>query len=256
MERLGDTRPRGLHAGSLRTWGMLFLAAGIISRGILQNRILGIGGMTAEQLLEVISGSSMAVATAALVLQAMETCAVPIFVFLLVEGFTHTKDWKRYLLRVAGTAALSEIPYNLAISGSVLDLSSRNPAIGLVLGLMLMYFWQRYGARSMGNTLVKICVTAAAVVWVGMLRIDQGVPVVAMVGILWMLRGKPQLRVLAGSVAAMACSVISPFYLVSAMGFLPVHLYNGEPGEGSRAVNYLAYPAVLLALGLIGIFVF
>ena len=43
MERLGNTRPSGLHAGNLRAWGMLFVVAGIIGRSILQNQMLGVG---------------------------------------------------------------------------------------------------------------------------------------------------------------------------------------------------------------------
>ena len=51
MERLGNTRSTsGLHAGSLRAWGMLFAIAGIISRGILQNKMLGVGSLGPEEL--------------------------------------------------------------------------------------------------------------------------------------------------------------------------------------------------------------
>ena len=257
MERLGETKSSGLSAAALRTWGMLFLAGGIAGCSILQNRLLGIAGLTGEQLLETMSSSqqSMAIATAALVLQAVETCAVPIFTFLLVEGFTRTSHWMKYLLRVLGTAVLSEIPYNLAMSGSVLNLSSRNPAFGLVIGMVLLYFCRRYEEKSLKNTLVKICVVIAAVLWAEMLKIDHGTPFVLMTGVFWYLRKKPQIRILAGAVAVMACSVISPFYLASSLGMLPVYLYNGEQGADNRLVNYLAYPVILLAIGLAAMFV-
>lgn len=257
MEKLGRNTPTGLSANALRAWGMLFLAAGIISRGILQSRLLGLGGLTAQQLLEVMANSqSMAVATAALVLQALETCAIPIFAFLLVEGFVHTGDWKKYLLRVAGVAVLCELPYNLAMSGSLLDTASRNPAIGLVIAMVLLYFYQRFEERSLQNTLIKVCVLIAAVLWAEMLSIDHGTPLMLMVTTLWTLRKKPQLRSLVGAVVAMACSIVSPFYLVSAMAFLPVHLYNGEQGSDNRVINYFAYPAILLVIGLAALFAF
>ena len=112
MERLGNTRPSGLHTGSLRAWGMLFVVAGVISRAILQNKMLGVGLRSMQELMEMMQSSEMAmvVATIALVLQAMETVAVPIFVFLLFEGFQHTSDWKKYLGRIAALAVLTEIP--------------------------------------------------------------------------------------------------------------------------------------------------
>ena len=44
--------------------------------------------------------------------------------------------------------------------------------------------------------------------------------------------------------------------LAAAMGFLAIHFYNGEPGEGNRVVNYLFYPVCLLVIGLAAMYVF
>ena len=123
MERLGNTRPSGLHAGNLRAWGMLFVVAGIVSRSVLQNQMLGMATGNMAEVLELMqsSESAMVIATIALVLQAMETVAVPIFVFLLVEGLLHTSNFRMYALRVAGLAVLTEIPFDLAMNQKVLE---------------------------------------------------------------------------------------------------------------------------------------
>ena len=42
--------------------------------------------------------------------------------------------------------------------------------------------------------------------------------------------------------------------MAAPMGFLAIHFYNGEKGEENRLVNYLAYPVILLAVGLAGAF--
>lgn len=253
MERLKKSGSSGLTSNAVRTWGMLFLVAGIAGRSIIQNRLLGLGQMSSQELLDALSASqtAMILATAALVLQAIETCAVPIFSFLLVEGFLHTRDWKKYLLRLAGIALLSELPYNLAMSGSFWDTGSRNPVFALVVGLALMFFFRYYEAKALKNTLIKLFVLIAGVLWTVMLSVDHGVTLVLLIAILWALRSRPQLRNLTGAVASVAFSILSPFYVASPMGFLPVHLHNGEPGGENRLFNYLSYPVILLAIGLI-----
>ena len=249
MERLSNTKSSGLNRNGLRTWGLIFLAAGIFGRSVLQNQVLGIGQVNTQQLLEVMN-SNMMIATLALVLQAIETCAAPIFALLLVEGFQSTANYKNYLLRVLGVAALSELPYNLAMGGGLLDLSSRNPVFSMVLGLIVLYFYQRYSEKGMKNVLIKLVVTLAAMGWAFMLQITEGICLILLIGILWAFRKKPLYRNFVGATAVVVCSLLSPFYLAAPMGFLVIHLYNGEKGEGSRVVSYLAYPAVLLVIGI------
>ncbi len=248
MERLGETKPKGLTATALRTWGLLLAAAGIIGRCILQNTILGIGGATAQQMLEVLSANpdSMSIAAVALVLQGLEACAVPIFALLVAEGFTHTKDWKKYLLRVAAVAVVSEIPYDLAMNQKLLALNAQNPCMGLVLGMMVLYLYSRFSERTASHRLLKVLILIAAIVWAEMLSIDHGTPLVVLIAVFWLMRGRTNLRGLAGAGAAMACTIVSPFYLASSMGCLLTHLYNGEQGEHNRIINYLAYPVILL----------
>jgi hypothetical protein len=44
--------------------------------------------------------------------------AFPLFAFLFVEGFIHTRSRKRYGLNLGVFALISEIPYNLVVSGT------------------------------------------------------------------------------------------------------------------------------------------
>ncbi len=257
MERLRKQGHSGLTSNALRTWGMLFIVAGVIGRSILQNRLLGIGVLTGKELLEALSDpQTMILATAALVLQAAETCAVPIYAYLLVEGFLHTRDLKKYLLRILGIALLSELPYNLAISGKLWAPATRNPVFGLAVGLILMFFFRYYAEKSPKNTAIRIFVVIAGILWSVMLQIDQGVMLVGLVCVLWALRSRPSFRVLGGAVTSVVFSILSPFYVASPLGFLPIHLHNGEPGGANKLFNYLSYPVLLLTVGLVALILF
>lgn len=62
--------------------------------------------------------------------------AFPIFAFLTVEGFFHTHNLNRYLLRLFLFALLSEIPYNLMQGGTLLQPFAQNVLWTLLLGLL------------------------------------------------------------------------------------------------------------------------
>lgn len=252
MESLEMQRPQGLSTRALRIWALFFAAAGIIGRCVLQNGILGIHGMSAQELQELMSESklNMILITASLVMQAMETCAIPIFLFLLVEGVRHTRSIGRYFLRVLGLAFLTEIPYNLAMSGTWLDPATRNPVFAMAVSLALMYFFRRYQERSPIHFMVKLLVCTAAVLWVGFLGVEYGLPILFLALVLWAIAPYPRLRILVGALASVLCCLFSLFFMASAMSFLILHFYQGEKGEGSTVANYLAYPALLLAAAL------
>ena len=63
--------------------------------------------------------------------------AFPIFVFLLVEGFEHTGNRKKYGISLLVLAILSEIPFNL-MSGNALLFEKQNVMFTLLLGYLAM----------------------------------------------------------------------------------------------------------------------
>lgn len=247
----------GFSANALRVWGVLFAAVGIAGSSIIQNTILQLDSVTSEELLTAMESNPdlFGLASVALVLQAIETCAAPIFAFLLVEGFQHTSNFKNYILRVLGCAALSEIPYNFAMSGSFIDLSSRNPVFALVIALAALYFFRLYEGKTLKLIGMKVLIFAAAFVWCRMLGVTDGVCLLIIATTLWALRNKPNVRTLFASAACMVCSMFNVFYVVSPMCFFAIHMYNGEKGDENRVFNYLIYPLLLAAAGVAAMFV-
>ncbi len=63
--------------------------------------------------------------------------AFPIFCFFLAEGFFHTRDRRLYLLRMVLFAALSEIPFNMALHRAVVYPHYQNTLWALSLGLAM-----------------------------------------------------------------------------------------------------------------------
>ena len=68
-----------------------------------------------------------------------------LFAFLAAESFRHTRSRRNYLLRLGLFAFVSEIPFDLAFSGKIIDLESQNIYLTLFLGVLLLVMWERAG---------------------------------------------------------------------------------------------------------------
>lgn len=67
--------------------------------------------------------------------------AFPIFAFTLVEGFCHTKDVKKYMMRLGILALISEVPFDLAFWGVPLEFGHQNVFFTLFLGIAMLYLY-------------------------------------------------------------------------------------------------------------------
>ena len=66
--------------------------------------------------------------------------AFPIFAFLLVEGYFHTRSLRRYAGRLLLFAILSEIPFNLALGGRIFYPIHQNVLWSFLLSLGLIHW--------------------------------------------------------------------------------------------------------------------
>ena len=167
--------------------------------------------------------------------------AFPLFAFLLVEGFLHSHDRRRYVLRLGGFALLSEAPFDLALYGRFPAWSHQNVFLTLCLGLLGLWALERF--RGQGWKLLLSLLGLYLVALIS--RCDYGVKGYGFVLLLYLLREQPILR-----------AVLGGGYLSSTwqagLAFVPLALYNGKRGFiRGRLLQYgfyLFYPLHLLIL--------
>ena len=179
--------------------------------------------------------------------------AFPIFAFLAVEGYFHTRSFKRYALRMLLFAVLSEVPFDLMYGGTVFYPVHQNVIWTLLLGLLGIRLME--AARAKGKRWLYI-LTCAAVLTVFAFYFFRERK-------WWCLLG--QLAALYWLNVAVLGGQMYPVTLfgreielceqgLALLALVPIWLYRGRQGHHSKAFQYACYafyPAHMLVLALL-----
>ena len=185
------------------------------------------------------------------VLRSIGRIGFPLFCFLLVEGFMHTHNIKKYALRLLIFAFVSELPFNLAFTGRLFYTGYQNVFFTLFIGLITMWGHQTIEAKQQLNKAVKISlciiIPVAGILLAELLKTDYAGIGVACIMVLYFCRKNRKLQIIAGAVAFL-------WELPASLSFVPAALYNGRRGWKMKYFFYIFYPAHLLVLYLIAYF--
>lgn len=183
-----------------------------------------------------------------IVLRLIGRLGFPIFCFLLIEGFLYTRNKYKYGARLFLFALISEIPFNLAISGSIVSVRYQNVFFTLFLGFVLICLWDYYGRKipsRIPNALANIVTLAVFCIGAEVLCTDYGAIGVLTIVIMYVERNKKVLRMVAG---CLLLTVAMPVEFTSFLAAIPVKYYNGKRGLSLKYAFYIFYPAHLLLL--------
>lgn len=170
--------------------------------------------------------------------------AFPIFCFFIVEGFLHTRNVKKYAVRLGVFALISELPFDLALYGRFFYWRHQNVYFTLLLGLLLIWYLRDRSRYKEDGLIAVIAACCAAEI----LHVDYGSFGVALIGIYYMLRKMPVFQATAGA-------VLSAWEMPAPIGSLMLLLYNGERGRQPKWFFYWFYPVHLFLYYAIGTWV-
>lgn len=184
---------------------------------------------------------------------ALGRLAFPIFAFQTAEGYHHTHNFRRYCLRLALFALVSEIPFNLMISGTVLFPGHQNVMLTLLLGLLTCRAYDRRRWGAVAGWIILGAVTlcdygSLGVVTVLMFHIFRGQKLCQLLMLIAInYFGYEGQHLLLGRMEI-------PVQAFAILAFIPIFLYNGEKGRGGKALqygSYVFYPLHMLILWLL-----
>ena len=200
----------------------------------------------------------------------------PIFAFMIVEGYFHTKNLKKYVLRLLVFAIISEIPFNLAMGSRVFYPLHQNVLWSFLIAIGLMHWNEKAKAtQKKWRQIVVGCVTVLLGYILGLLTmVDYYHAGILTVLVFYFFRQKKWWSYLAQFVCLwyINTEILGGFgyeiplfgktVFVQRQGFallalIPIWLYRGKQGYHSKMLQYVYYafyPVHLLILGLIKIF--
>jgi len=124
--------------------------------------------------------------------------AFPLFGFLLVEGFFHTRSRWKYVLRIAVLAVLSEVPYDLLFYRQHFYWQNQNVLFLLALGLLALAGLEYIRAQKQMHFAVAIALQAAVAVAAAtiaqLLHFDYGFAGIAMIVVMYVAKGTVELH--------------------------------------------------------------
>ncbi len=180
----------------------------------------------------------------------------PIYCFLLVEGYFHTRDVKKYLGRLLLFGVISEIPFDLAFDRAWFVWQSQNVYFTLFLGLLAVCLFdslRREAAkkRSLGRRvwyyLLGLLCVGACMYAAHRGGVDYGWSGVLVIVWMYFFRGEEIPRAAAAAPTLLAAGMVEA---VSWPDFLLFHWYNGRRGRQPKYFFYVFYPAHLTLLVL------
>lgn len=195
-----------------------------------------------------------------LVLRCIGRLSFPIYCFLIAEGAHHTRNAKRYGLRLLLLMVLSEIPFEMAFYGR-LTIYRQNVMLTLLMGFLTLEIMKKCP-----HYLLSL-LAAVPVVWLTEnLRSDYGGEGVMLIVLFGLTRQQPYRHLLNllgmllifGNMPSAELwrsgSLVLTMQTLGALSILPMALYSGEKRTYSRAVQWgfnLFYPVHLLVIWLV-----
>ena len=168
--------------------------------------------------------------------------AFPIYCFLIIEGFLHTRNLKKYLLRMFVFALISEFPFDYALHHGQGIFYKQNVYFTLLIGLLVLT-----GIRAFyGRIPIQLAVMASGMIAARLLKTDYSYHGVFLIELLYITRFSHFWQCACGA------SYMQYYeHMPTPLAFIPVWLYNGKRGKQLKYVYYAFYPGHLLLLGWI-----
>ena len=196
----------------------------------------------------------------------------PIYAFMIVEGYFHTKNLKKYVLRLLLFAVISEIPFNLAMGSSLFFPIHKNVLWSFLISIGFIHWNEKVKEKQLWKRILVGVATICIGYLVGIITfVDYYNAGIFMVLVFYFFKVKKwwcylgqficlwyiNFEMLGG--LSYEIDIFGQTHFIARQGLallalIPIWLYKGKQGYHSKPLQYFYYafyPLHLLILGLL-----
>jgi hypothetical protein len=202
--------------------------------------------------------------------------AFPLYAFMIVEGYFHTNNLKKYVGRLFVFALISEILFNLATGSSISYIIHQNVLWAFLIAIFLIYLNEKVKSKKLFIRILVGLSTALLGFILGFVTfVDFYGYGILMVLAFYFFRGRTYFKYLLQFLSmayinitlmkglSYEVSLFNKVYWIPQQAFamlalIPIWLYKGKQGPYNKTIQYVYYafyPLHLLILGLIKIYI-
>lgn len=188
-----------------------------------------------------------------LLLTTIGRIAFPLFAFQIIEGFYHTKNLKKYLLRLFLVALIAEVPFYFLFKG--LD-----TIFTLIAGLLIIIFYRKTNDNADKFFLISIIILFGIILQ--LLLFDYGLFGILLIFILYLFRDSKLKRSIFFMILLLFkylfffyttsnILITVLYFLGTASSLFIINNYNHKQGKNIKYLFYIYYPLHLYILLLL-----
>ena len=159
--------------------------------------------------------------------------AYPIFAYLIVEGFIHTSNLKKYIARIVIFGFISEIPFNLMLTGKLMDFRYQNVFFTFAIGLVMLYFVKQNTVMILNNAFLVMGILFAVI-----LRTDYSIYGIGLIYIFYVFKYDKRIMFCLSTLVSLISGGAQSF---AALATVILFFYNGERGSYAKNNKYMKY---------------
>jgi hypothetical protein len=162
-----STPPKGISGSTLKIIALTTMLISHIASSVLDTTLIARGMYdldmrNANALNEFIANNAL-IYYSSTIMKYIGRLSFPIFCFLLIEGFLHTRNHWKYVMRIAIFALISEIPFDLLITGKPFYIGAQNVFFTLLIGIFVMIGFKFISQKSKSKIWLPVLAVVGAI---------------------------------------------------------------------------------------------